>query len=131
MCANEILHVDKESTYHTSLNNQSVKGREDLEMCALAELCEENFLAGELYMFGEEQSNDDCGDVLWGVFDKLADGHVCLESASRDMSHFDLWCRLPEGYRFYRLATRRELSDYMMGLTYCQCSMHNDFLMHL
>lgn len=91
----------------------------------------EDFLVGELYLFSDMKDPSDNARTLWGVFDKMADGKVCLESASHDMSKFDLWCQLPDEYKYYRLSTRLELRDYVMGLTYSQCAAHEELMIHL
>ena len=46
----------------------------------------------------------------------LVDGTIYLESTTRDYCNYSLWHPLPEGYSYFRIATRSELRDYMYGL---------------
>lgn len=68
------------------------------------------FLMGEVYLF--HRSNVRCPrkSSLWGMFDKRVGTDVYLESSSEGaLCDFVLWHKLPDDYRFCRLATREEL----------------------
>lgn len=67
---------------------------------------------GELYHFdwGERRGG------MWGVFDGVRNGALCLEVASRDMRLFEFGCRLPATARV-RVATHDEVRDF----SYNQC----------
>ena len=81
-----------------------------------------NFVIGDLYLFHPTKKYCPSRSSLWGIYDKMEDGIIYLESSSFDLIHFKLWHRLPAGYRYLRRATRRELRDYMYNLG------HNDSL---
>lgn len=74
------------------------------------------FLIGELYLFHPTKKYCPSQSSLWGIYDKTEDGIIYLESSTLDFHHFSIWHRLPNGYRYSRRATRRELSDYMYNL---------------
>ena len=82
---------------------------------------DQNLLSGELYLFyPTSQSCPATGSVL-GIFDKVADGILYLESSSSDFNHFRFWHRLPDDYCCCRRASRWELRDYIFNLA---CSEH-------
>lgn len=103
---------------------------EDLSMLEIGDPLKCHFHIGELYLFSSSNSCNEGDDLMWGVFDKIVENRIYMESLSSNMSDFDLWCELPDKYKHYRLTTRRELRDYIMGLTYSQCASHDEFLMH-
>ena len=70
------------------------------------------FEIGETYLFHPTDPTCDSRHALWGVFQKKVGGTIWLESSSADLRHFQLWCRLPEEYRYCRRSTREELRDY-------------------
>lgn len=80
------------------------------------------FIIGELYLFHPMKKYCPSRSSLWGIYDKIEDGIIYLESSTLDLRHFSIWHRLPKGYRYSRRATRRELRDYMYNLG------HNDSL---
>ena len=71
---------------------------------------------GELYLFHATDPQCPAESSLWGVYDRSEDGTVYLEHSTTDNLHFRMWKPLPEHYRYCRLATRRELRDYMYNL---------------
>ncbi len=75
-----------------------------------------HFIIGELYLFHPTDKCCPSRSSLWGIYDKTEDGIIYLESSTLDLRNFSIWHRLPEGYRYSRRATRRELSDYMYNL---------------
>lgn len=74
------------------------------------------FIIGELYLFHSTKKHCPSRSSLWGVYDKTDDGVIYLESSTLDLIHFKIWHRLPDGYRYWRRATRGELRDYMYNL---------------
>lgn len=74
------------------------------------------FIIGDLYLFHPTKKYCPSRSSLWGIYDKMEDGIIYLESSTLDFRHFSIWHRLPEGYRYSRRATRRELRDYMYNL---------------
>ena len=74
------------------------------------------FIIGELYLFHQTKKYCPSHSSLWGVYDRAEDGIIYLESSTLDLCHFSIWHRLPDGYRYSRRATRRELRDYMYNL---------------
>lgn len=79
------------------------------------------FHPGELYLF--HRSNPSCptSNSLFGIIDKMRIGIIYLESSSRDLCRFRLWHRLPNHYRYHRLASRSELRDYIFNLAWYEC----------
>ncbi len=75
-----------------------------------------NFVIGDLYLFHPMKKHCPSRSSLWGIYDKTEDGIIYLESSSLDLQCFSIWHRLPDGYRYSRRATRRELRDYMYNL---------------
>lgn len=76
----------------------------------------ESLVAGELYLFsaiGEQLRKQ---NKLLGVLSDVVDGTIYLESSTHDYCNYSLWHPLPEGYSYFRIATRSELRDYMYGL---------------
>ena len=84
-----------------------------------------SFIIGDLYLFHPTKKYCPSRSSLWGIYDKMEEGIIYLESSTLDFRHFSIWHRLPDGYRYIRRATRRELRDYMYNLG------HNDSLLHL
>lgn len=74
------------------------------------------FIIGDLYLFHSTNKYCPSRSSLWGIYDKMEDGIIYLESSTLDFRHFSIWHRLPDGYRYSRRATRRELRDYMYNL---------------
>ena len=74
------------------------------------------FIIGDLYLFHPTNKYCPSCSSLWGIYDKMKDGIIYLESSTLDLVYFKLWHRLPEEYRYSRRATRRELGDYMYNL---------------
>lgn len=74
------------------------------------------FRIGDLYLF--HPSNPYCPPKtsLWGFYDKTLYGRIYLEHSTLNLYNFQLWHKLPKRYRYYRLATRYELRDYMYCL---------------
>lgn len=83
------------------------------------------FIIGDLYLFHPTKKYCPSRSSLWGIYDKMEDGIIYLESSTIDLHHFAIWHRLPDGYRYTRRATRRELRDYMYNLG------HSDSLLRL
>lgn len=76
------------------------------------------FEIGDVYLFHKSDPRCPSDSSLWGVFDKSDGGTVFLESSSSDCEEFRTWCRLPEGYRFCRPATRTEMRQYIFEQTW-------------
>ena len=74
------------------------------------------FISGELYLFHPTDRSCSARGSLFGIFDKIADDILYLESSSSDLIHFRLWHRLPSDYRYCRHASRTELRDYIFNL---------------
>ncbi|MBQ3197203.1 MAG: hypothetical protein IJB63_03675 [Alistipes sp.] len=74
------------------------------------------FRVGDLYLF--HPCNPLCPpeESLWGFYDMTSMDNIYLEHSTIDHNHFMLSHALPKHYRFYRLATRSELRDYMYNL---------------
>ncbi len=82
---------------------------------------DEEFSMGDVYVFSTEK--DAAGsEVLWAMFDRWENGVMILESSSRDLSLFDLWHELPDRFRYYRLTTREELKEYVVGVISYECN---------
>lgn len=79
------------------------------------------FISGDLYLFHPTDRSCPVTGSLFGIFDKIADGILYLESSSSDLIHFRLWHRLPDDYCCCRRASRRELRDYIFNLACCEC----------
>lgn len=77
---------------------------------------------GELYLFRTTDDPLDEAASLWGVFYRRDDEEIILESSSRDLVEFAVWHRLPDGFRYCRLAARDELRDYTAALTFHDCA---------
>ena len=52
------------------------------------------------------------------MFDKREDGEILLESMTCDLRRFVMRQPLPAVYRYCRLATRKELVDYMTDIAF-------------
>lgn len=74
------------------------------------------FISGDLYLFHPTDRSCPATGSLLGIFDKIADGILYLESSSCDFIHFRLWHRPPDDYCCCRRASRRELRDYIFNL---------------
>ena len=74
------------------------------------------FRNGDLYLFHPTNPRCPTKTSLWGFHNKTSNGVIYLEHSTEDLRHFRLWHRLPQCYRYYRLATRNELRDYMYNL---------------
>ncbi len=70
------------------------------------------FHIGDLYLF--HSRNPHCPPATF--HNKTTNGVIYLEHSTLDLLHFRLWHKLPKRYRYYRLATRDELRDYMYSL---------------
>lgn len=77
---------------------------------------ESSFRMGDLYLFHASDPQCPPYTSLWGFYDKTSNGTIYLEHSTLDLRHFRLWHTLPKRYRYYRLATRNELRDYMYSL---------------
>lgn len=75
-----------------------------------------SFRIGELYLFHPSNPRCPSATSLWEFYDKAKDGFIILEHSTLDLRHFRLRHYLPKLYRYYRLATRAELRDYMYNL---------------
>jgi len=78
----------------------------------------DRFKIGDVYLFNKTDPKCQGDSSLWGVFDKCDGETVYLESSSRDREKFDIWCRLPEDYRYCRLAARTEMRQYIFDQTF-------------
>lgn len=74
------------------------------------------FVIGDLYLFRPIKKHSLPNRNLWGIYDKIENGIIYLESSSLDLEYFKIWCRLPAKYRYSRRATRNELRDYMYNM---------------
>ncbi len=77
-----------------------------------------HLIDGELYLFHRLSPACPTEESMWGVFHKFEAGTIHLESSSWNLHAFSLWHRLPDGYRYCRLATRAELRDYIAALVH-------------
>ncbi len=84
-------------------------------------------IPGELYLFHRTDPECPADGSLFGIFDEEISGAVYLESCIYDLHRFRLACRLPEGYRFRRLADRSELRDYVFNLACHECETRRRF----
>ena len=76
------------------------------------------FRIGDLYLFHTYNPRCPASSSLWGFYDKRINGIVYLEHSSHNLRQFRLCHPLPLRYRYYRLATRSELRDYMYNIGY-------------
>lgn len=76
------------------------------------------FRAGELYLFHPNNPRCPAKTSLWGFYDKRINGIIYLEHSSHSLRKFRLYHPLSPRYRYYRLATRCELRDYMYNIGY-------------
>lgn len=76
------------------------------------------FRFGEVYIFHRSDENCPVRGSLWAVFDKCIGSDIYLESSSEDLRMFELWHKLPDDYKYCRLATRAELRDFMFALAW-------------
>lgn len=76
----------------------------------------EDLESDELYLFHPSDALCPAESSLWGFYDRSEDGVTYLEHSTTDQRHFQLWRKLPDHYRYCRLATRSELRDYMYNL---------------
>ena len=74
------------------------------------------FRIGDLYLFHPNNPRCPAKTSLWGFYDKTTNGVIYSEHSTEDLRHFRSWHRLPQCYRYYRLATCDELRDYMYNL---------------
>ena len=74
------------------------------------------FRIGDLYLFHPNDPRCPAKTSLWGFHNKTSNGIIYLEHSTKDLRHFRLRHRLAQCYRYYRLATRDELRDYMYNL---------------
>lgn len=79
---------------------------------------------GEVYLFHPTEMLCPADTSLWGLFDRRIGDQIHLESSSLDLCHFRLWHRLPNHYRYHRLASRSEFRDYIFNLAYYECRRH-------
>lgn len=79
------------------------------------------FEYGELYLFHRHSACCPACGSLWGIFDKRVNGRIYLETSSPNLRDFRKWHLLPQGYRYCRRASRRELRDYIASLVYSEC----------
>lgn len=89
------------------------------------------FLSGELYLFHPSDRSCPARGGLFGIFDKIADGILYLESSSGDLQEFDFWHALSLPYGYCRLSTRTELRDYMSGLILYETTRHGSHQLRL
>lgn len=75
-----------------------------------------NFRIGDLYLFHSNNPRCPAKTSLWGFHNRTSKGIIYLEHSTKDLRHFRLCHRLPQYYRYCRLATRDELRDYMYNL---------------
>lgn len=85
-------------------------------MCQKEDLHNLELEIGEVYLFNSSEPSCPCDSSLWGMFDKIVDSTIYLESQSNDLQNFLLWHPLPTKFKFVRLATRNELRDYIYNL---------------
>ena len=76
------------------------------------------FRIGDLYLFHTCNPRCPASSSLWGFYDKRVNGVIYLEHSSHDLLHFRQYHPLPMRYRYYRLATRCELRDYLYNIGY-------------
>ncbi len=76
------------------------------------------FHIGDLYLFHTSNSRCPSSSSLWGFYDKRINGIIYLEHSSHNLRKFRLYHPLSPRYRYYRLATRCELRDYMYNIGY-------------
>ncbi len=80
-----------------------------------------NLESEELYLFNTSNPLCPPESSLWGVFDRYEGKQILLESESCDLRNFNLWKALPDEYNYCRLATRKELRQYMNNITIYEC----------
>lgn len=76
------------------------------------------FRIGDLYLFHPNNPLCPPDESLWGFYDRTSMDNIYLEHSTINLQNFILYHILPKQYRFYRLATRSELRDYMYNLGY-------------
>ncbi len=76
------------------------------------------FHIGDLYLFHTSNPLCPASSSLWGFYDRRINGVIYLEHSSHNLRKFRLFHPLPMRYRYYRLATRSELRDYMYNMGY-------------
>ena len=74
------------------------------------------FRLGDLYLFHPCNPRCPASSSLWGFYDKRIKGVIYLEHSSHNLHNFHHSHSLPKHYRYYRLATRSELRDYMYNM---------------
>ena len=74
------------------------------------------FRLGDLYLFHPCNPLCPASSSLWGFYDKRIKGVIYLEHSSHNLHNFHHSHSLPKHYRYYRLATRSELRDYMYNM---------------
>ena len=77
---------------------------------------------GDVYLFNRTDEHCPPKSSLWGMFDKREGDEIYLESSSNSrLCKFTLWHKLPDDYKYCRLATREELQSYIYRLTWFEC----------
>ena len=92
-----------------------------LETAAAADLKQGEFEAGEVYLFHQSDAACPAESSLWGIVAGRCKSRIQLESScDAELHDFVLYGLLPSEYRYYRLATRAELHDYVYALALCE-----------
>lgn len=104
---------------NNEIRRQPIAGNESAADYALNtfDLC-----IGDVYLFNRTNKRCPPESSLWGMFDKREGAEIYLESSSdSELCRFTLWHKLPDDYRYCRLATREELQSYIYRLTWFEC----------
>lgn len=80
------------------------------------------FEADEIYLFHAYDPQCPADEALWGTFESRHSDGIKLYTCTDNLIDFIHRCRLPEPYRYCRLATRREICDYMTALALFETS---------
>lgn len=75
------------------------------------------FNLGEVYIFSCTDMEDYSDSCVCGVYNDTRDGKIILEVMTQDNLFFEMWCTLPDKYRYVRLAKRLEIRNF----SYSQC----------
>ena len=101
---------------NNEIRRQPIAGNESAADYALNtfDLC-----IGDVYLFNRTNKHCPPESSLWGMFDKRIGNDIYLESSSNgNLRRFRLWHRLPDDYEYCRLATRKELGNFMFALAW-------------
>lgn len=76
------------------------------------------FKNDEVYLFHTDDPNCPGNSSLWALINEFDGYSLRIESYTTNLRTFTLWRPLPAIYRYCRLASRRELREFISNYAY-------------